>query len=74
MECTSLVYIAKGGEKYITIGSFLPVNLEKIQRINSSSRLATVLSYYFIDNVEIFEITDESECQKEDFTFEYKDH
>ncbi len=59
-------YYAIGGESYMAIGNFkIPdfINfyereLEKIRKINVSYS-----GYYYIDDVSLFEITDESECE-----------
>lgn len=68
-ECTASTYKAKGGEKYLTIGIFLPQNKVQFQLTNKGIGSNKLLSYYFIDNVEVFEISNDSlDCQIKDFT------
>jgi OOP family OmpA-OmpF porin len=47
------LYKADGGEKYITIGNFMPVVKKDMSRMNIL-RLGFKESYYFIDDVKLF--------------------
>ena len=58
------LYKAKGGEKFVTIGAFNPI--EKLNMVRIRTRLRTRMhffSYYFIDNLFISPVRDTSECQ-----------
>ena len=54
---------AKGGEKYLTIGNFLTdeetklIPVKKVRKYDKKKG-----SYYYIDNVSLYEITDTTEC------------
>ena len=51
-------FIASGDEKYITIGNFVPYNLQntKIIRKNKSINEMDYYAYCFIDNVKLYEL------------------
>ena len=46
------VYIASGGEQYITIGNFLPDSLTHVKSLPTGT---DTRAYYFIDNVKVIE-------------------
>lgn len=59
------VYRAEGGEKFITIGNFHANGETKNERLKGTKDFtgpSVVSSYYFIDNVSVKRIDDESEC------------
>lgn len=59
------VYNAEGGEKFITIGNFMSNGETQNQRLKKSktfSGSSVVSAYYFVDNVSVVAIDDESEC------------
>jgi outer membrane protein OmpA-like peptidoglycan-associated protein len=61
----SLIYRAKGGEKYLTIGNFIPYEHAEFYNIKYLRQLKFVnFGYYgyYIDNVSLVEIADSSEC------------
>lgn len=55
LQCS---YKAKGGEKYVTIGSFKKLNKIMLTRVKGHSPEA----YYIIDDVSLFPKTDSLEC------------
>lgn len=62
------VYKAQGGEKFITIGNFSANGTTSNQRLKKSkdfSGASVVSAYYFIDNVSVVAIDDESQCDCE---------
>ena len=59
------VYKAKGGEKFITIGNFSANGTTENKRLKKSktfSGASVVSAYYFIDNISVVAIDEESEC------------
>ncbi len=59
------VYTAEGGEKFLTIGNFTSNGETESSRLKKSrdfSGASVVSAYYFIDNVSVIAINDESEC------------
>lgn len=62
--CT-LIYRAKGGEKYLTIGNFIPyehASFYNVQYMRTLKSATFGYSGYYIDNVSLVEISDSSEC------------
>ncbi|NOQ72177.1 MAG: OmpA family protein [Crocinitomix sp.] len=62
------VYKATGGEKFLTIGNFSANGSTTNQRLKKSktfSGAAVVSAYYFIDNVSVVAIDDETMCECE---------
>jgi outer membrane protein OmpA-like peptidoglycan-associated protein len=62
------VYKAKGGEKFLTIGNFSANGATENQRLKKSKTFAgaaVVSAYYFIDNISVVAIDDESMCECE---------
>jgi len=62
------VYTATGGEKFITIGNFSgnsDTKSERIKKPKSFSGTQMVSSYYYLDNISVVLINDESECECE---------
>src|SRR5690606_14722199 len=60
------IYRAEGGEKFITIGNFYANGETKNERLKGTKDFmgtSVVSAYYFIDNISITRIDDESECQ-----------
>jgi outer membrane protein OmpA-like peptidoglycan-associated protein len=60
------VYTAEGGEKFLTIGNFISNGETTNERLKAPKDFngATVMSaYYFVDNVSVVMIDDESECK-----------
>ncbi|MEO9531332.1 MAG: OmpA family protein [Crocinitomicaceae bacterium] len=58
-------YIAKGGEKFLTIGNFYSNGETSNQRLKKPKNFTgtTVVSaYYYIDNVSVVMVDDESQC------------
>ena len=58
-------FIANGGEQYVTVGRFSgPENMNPVLRENYLHGLFGLekASYYILDNIEVFEIQDTSEC------------
>jgi hypothetical protein len=53
-------YLAQGGEQYIIIGNFYPINQTDTAHVNYSSP-GTYYAYYYIDNVSITEILDSTD-------------
>lgn len=59
------VYIAEGGEKFITIGNFFANGETKNERLKGNKEFTgtqVVSSYYYVDHIVIRRIDDESEC------------
>lgn len=59
------VYKAEGGEKFITIGNFSSNGETTNQRLKKSKDFTgseVVSAYYFIDNISVVAIDDESQC------------
>lgn len=59
------VYKAQGGEKFLTIGNFSSNGETSNQRLKKSktfSGASVVSAYYFIDNVSVVAIDEESQC------------
>ena len=59
------VYTAEGGEKFITIGNFTANGQTTNTRLKKSKTFAgasVVSAYYFIDNISVVAIDDESQC------------
>lgn len=59
------VYKAKGGEKFITLGNFSSngdTENKRLKKPKGFSGAAVVSAYYFIDNVSVVAIDDESQC------------
>ncbi len=59
------VFTASGGEKFITIGNFTANGDTEISRLKKSktfSGASVVSAYYFLDNISVVAIDDESEC------------
>ena len=62
------VYKATGGEKFLTIGNFSANGSTENQRLKKSKSFvgsAVVSAYYFIDNISVVAIDDESMCDCE---------
>lgn len=62
------VYKAAGGEKFLTIGNFSSNGSTENQRLKKSktfSGAAVVSAYYFIDNISVVAIDDETMCECE---------
>ncbi len=61
--CTS--YIAAGGENHIIIGCFEredKLNVEKVKRPRTVTGAQAYEAYYYVDNVEVFEVQAKSQC------------
>ena len=62
------VYRAKGGEKFITLGNFQSngstVN-QRMKKPKNFSGTSVVSAYYYIDNISVVAIDDESQCKCE---------
>jgi len=61
----SLIYRAKGGEKYLTIGNFVPYEHASFYNVQYLRKMKSVtFGYcgYYIDNVSMVEISDSSQC------------
>jgi len=59
----SAVFTAQGGEKYITIGNFLPVSLSRVSRnIPKVLNDTRFFAYYYMDAFSLIEIDDEKSC------------
>lgn len=59
------IYVAEGGEKFITIGNFFANGETKNERLKGTKEFtgtSVVSSYYFVDNISVRLIEDESEC------------
>ena len=59
------VYTAEGGEKFITIGNFFSnaeTKSERLKGLKEFTGTSVVSSYYFVDNISVRRIDDESEC------------
>lgn len=59
------IYVAEGGEKFITIGNFISNAETKNERLKGTKDFtgtSVVSAYYFIDNISVKRIDDESEC------------
>ena len=62
------VYTATGGERFITIGNFSSnsdTKNERIKKPKSFTGTQMVSSYYYLDNISVELINDESECECE---------
>lgn len=62
------VYKAEGGEKFITIGNFLANGSTENARLKKApdfTGASVVSAYYFIDNISVIAIDDESQCDCE---------
>ena len=62
------VYTATGGEKFITIGNFSSNGDTKNERMKKPKTFTgqqMISSYYYIDNISVELISDESECECE---------
>jgi len=60
------VYTAEGGEKFITIGNFFSdaeTKSERLKGLKEFTGTTVVSSYYFVDNISVKRIDDESECK-----------
>jgi len=60
------VYTAEGGEKFITIGNFFSdaeTKNERLKGVKEFTGTTVVSSYYFVDNISVKRIDDESECK-----------
>ncbi|WP_083261425.1 OmpA family protein [Crocinitomix algicola] len=71
------VYRAEGGEKFITIGNFSSNGSTENSRLKKSkdfSGAQVVSAYYYVDNISVVEIDEESDCkcQADDRTVETK--
>ncbi|MGD9493035.1 MAG: OmpA family protein [Bacteroidales bacterium] len=61
----SLIYRAKGGEKYLTIGNFVPYEHASFYNVQYLRKMKSVtFGYcgYYIDNVSMVEISDSNQC------------
>jgi outer membrane protein OmpA-like peptidoglycan-associated protein len=56
------IYVAKGGEKFITIGNFFPDN-KYVSKRPARKGLTVSGSYYYIDDVSVKAVKDEFECR-----------
>ncbi|MGB1103358.1 MAG: OmpA family protein [Crocinitomicaceae bacterium] len=59
------VYEAQGGEKFITLGNFSAngdTKNERLKKDKTFSGTSVVSAYYFLDNISVVAIDDESEC------------
>lgn len=59
------VYVAEGGEKFITIGNFTATGETKNERMKGAEGFtgtSVISAYYFVDNISVRRIDDESEC------------
>lgn len=74
-------YVAEGGEKYITIGNFFANGDTENQRLKKAkdfTGISVMSAYYFIDDISVVMIDDETECDckvkehevKVDFVYE----
>ena len=62
------IYTAQGGEKFLTIGNFSANGVTKNERLKKPKNFmgTTVVSaYYYVDNISVVMIDDESECKCE---------
>jgi len=62
------VYTAKGGEKFLTLGNFSTnsdTKNERMKKPKSFTGQQVVSSYYYIDNISVVLIEDETECECE---------
>jgi outer membrane protein OmpA-like peptidoglycan-associated protein len=58
-------YVAKGGEKFLTIGNFYSNGETQNQRLKKAKDFtgtSVMSAYYYIDNVSVVMVDDESEC------------
>ncbi|MBD3635794.1 MAG: OmpA family protein [Crocinitomicaceae bacterium] len=58
-------YIAKGGEKFLTIGNFFSngeTESQRLKKVKEFTGQSVVAAYYFIDNISVVMIDDETEC------------
>ena len=59
------IYHAEGKEKFITIGNFYngkDTKAEKLKKLPEFSAVQFPEAYYYVDNVEVLMISDETEC------------
>jgi outer membrane protein OmpA-like peptidoglycan-associated protein len=59
------IYKAEGGEKFITIGNFMANGETKNERMKGTKDFmgtSIVSAYYYVDNISVRRIEDESEC------------
>lgn len=59
------IYTAEGGEKFITIGNFSSNGDTKSERMAKNKEFTgqqVISSYYFVDNISVQLVKDESEC------------
>ena len=64
-ETICVPFTAKGFEKFITIGNFAPEKemvTKKMYKPEGESREQVQLAYYYIDNLELVEISADAEC------------
>ena len=62
------VYTAEGGEKFITIGNFTAngeTTNERMKKPKSFMGSVVISAYYFIDDISVVQIDEESECECE---------
>lgn len=60
------VFVAKGGEEYITIGNFSATKEtknEKVVKPKGSNAQQFPIAYYYIDNISVFQLDSIQECQ-----------
>ncbi len=58
-------YVASGGEKYLTIGNFMSnaeTQNQRLKKMKDFTGTSVIASYYYIDDVSVVMIDDESEC------------
>jgi outer membrane protein OmpA-like peptidoglycan-associated protein len=58
-------YIARGGEKFLTLGNFFSngeTKNERLKKVKGFSGTSVVSAYYFIDNVSVVMVDDASQC------------
>ena len=59
------VYEAKGGEKFITLGNFTSnreTDIDRLKKDKTFSGASVVAAYYFVDDISVVAIDDESQC------------
>jgi len=59
------IYIAEGGEKFITIGNFFSdaeTKNERLKGLKEFTGTTVVSAYYFVDNISVRRIDEEAEC------------
>lgn len=60
------IFTAKGGEKYLTIGNFSATKEtknEKIPKAKGSTKQQFPIAYYYIDDIQVFQLDSIQECQ-----------